>query len=169
MLHPHVQLVGDTTIQGQGLVATKTIYKGEVVSRLEPDQPMTSLEDFYAMSVEDQGKLLVHGYQCSATHIVSEQGIEKYMNHSCDPTTWWLDDDTMIARRDIQAGEEITYDYATTDVDVPLDMECECGSPACRQRVTSKDHADPAWQAKFGTHLPQHTLAAIRRAVVVTS
>ena len=37
-----------------------------------------------------------------------------FQNHSCDPTTWWVDDITLVARRDILPGEEITYDYGTT-------------------------------------------------------
>lgn len=38
-----------------------------------------------------------------------------FENHSCDPTTWFVDDITMNARRDILPGEEITYDYSTTE------------------------------------------------------
>ena len=39
------------------------------------------------------------------------------MNHSCDPTCWFTDEDpeVMVACRDIQEGEEITYDYATSE------------------------------------------------------
>lgn len=163
MLHPNIQLMEDGTIAGRGLVATAPIQAGEVVSRLEPNQPKTSLEDFYKLTSAEQAALLEHGYQCSATHIVNESGIEKYMNHCCDPNTWWADDDTMLARRDIQAGEEITYDYATTEVDIPFEMDCACGAAICRGRVTNQDHQDPVWQARFGQHLPQHTLAAITR------
>src|SRR5689334_22426595 len=38
-----------------------------------------------------------------------------FENHSCDPTTWFEDDITMTARRDIAEREEITYDYSTTE------------------------------------------------------
>ncbi|MCU0514750.1 MAG: SET domain-containing protein-lysine N-methyltransferase [Anaerolineae bacterium] len=163
MLHPFIKVVA-STIQGHGLVATGLIRAGEVVSRLEPDQPLTALSDFATWTTEAQDDFLIHSYQYSATHLVSEQGDEKYMNHSCDPNTWWADNDTMIARRDIQPGEEITYDYATTDVDVAFAMTCRCGSPLCRGLVTHRDHLRLDWQARFGTHLPQHVLHAIEQA-----
>ena len=40
------------------------------------------------------------------------QDADDFMNHSCDPNTWMEDEVTISARRDIQAGEEITADYA---------------------------------------------------------
>lgn len=164
MLHKHVKLVDRGVIEGKGLVATGVIRKGEVVSRLEPDQPMIEIAEVLTWTEEAQDELLHYGYQCSATHIVSEQGDEKYMNHSCDPNTWWRDDDTMIARRDIQPGEEITYDYATTEVAIPFEMPCNCGSSICRGVIRNTDYRDPIWQARFGQHLPRHTLQAIGEA-----
>lgn len=161
MLHPAIKLRQDDVIEGKGLVATGFIKAGEVVSRLEPDQPMFRIDEVLTWSEEKQDDLLHYGYQCSATHIVSEQGDERFMNHSCDPNTWWADDETMIARRDIQPGEEITYDYATTEITIPFEMTCRCGSPQCRGIVTHLDYRDPAWQAQYEGHLPTHTQQAI--------
>lgn len=161
MLHEYIQRAGTDVIDGQGLIATGLIRAGEVVSRLEPNQPMYRISEVATWSPEAQDALLHHGYQCSETHIVSEQGDEKYMNHSCDPNTWWADDDTMVARRDIHAGEEITYDYATTEISLPFQMTCCCGSALCRGQVTHLDYRRTDWQARFGDHLPQHTRKAI--------
>lgn len=163
MLHPNIQLVEHDVIEGKGLVAVGLIRAGEVVSRLDPGQPMLPLEEVLTWSPADQLAQLHYSYQCSETHMVSEQGNERFMNHACDPNTWWADDDTMIARRDIQPGEEVTYDYATADVAIPFAMLCHCGSPACRGVVTHLDYQDPAWQAQYGDHLPTHTRAAIAR------
>ncbi|MFW5691052.1 MAG: SET domain-containing protein [Chloroflexota bacterium] len=163
MLHQAIELRGDGVIEGHGLVAARLIKAGEVVSRLEPDQPTIAIDELNTMPASEQDRLLHYCYQCDETHIVCEQGIERYMNHSCDPNTWWADDETMIARRDIQPGEEITYDYATTEVDINFSMSCRCGSAACRGEVTNTDYQDPAWQARFGSHLPCHTLKAIAR------
>ena len=107
MLHPQIRLFDDEVISGKGLVTIGFIRAGEVVSRLEPNQPMRLIQDVATWSQEEQTALLHYSYQCSATHIVSEQGDERFMNHSCDPNTWWVDDDTMIARRDIHPGEEV--------------------------------------------------------------
>jgi hypothetical protein len=86
------------------------------------------------------------------------------MNHSCDPTTWWAGSITLVARRDIEAGEEITYDYSTADLDHIFEMKCTCGSPRCRGTVSNRDHLDPEWQAQYGSNLPPHMLDAIERA-----
>lgn len=161
MLHSNIHVRKESVIEGTGLVAVGVIQAGEVVSRLEPNQPRTLISAALTMSEAARDILLQYGYQCNETEIVSEQDDGKYMNHSCDPNTWWLDDDTMIARRDIAVGEEITYDYATTEVTIPWQMICRCGAANCRNVVTNLDHRDPAWQARFGEHLPAHTLKAI--------
>lgn len=161
MLHPNVRLFDKGVIEGKGLVAIAPIKAGEVVSRLEPGQPMTSVAEVLTWSPEEQDELLHYGYQCSEDWVVSEQGEEKYMNHSCDPNTWWGDDDTMVARRDIAANEELTYDYATTETAIPFEMTCRCGAANCRIIVRNMDYLDPAWQARFGQYLPSHTRAAI--------
>jgi uncharacterized protein len=161
MLHPNIQLVENEVIHGKGLVAVGPIRKGEIVSRLEPDQPTYLIKDVITWSQEDQDKLLHYGYQCREDLIVEEQGVEKYMNHSCDPNTYWLDDDTMIASRDIQPGDEITFDYATTEITIPYEMDCRCGAAICRKRVTHLDYQDEMWQARFGGYLPAHTRKAI--------
>lgn len=164
MLHPLVKCVDRGVIEGRGLVAQGLIRAGEVVSRLEPDQPKFPIDEVLTWTPEAQDALLLHAYQCSDTHLVQEEGDERYMNHSCDPNTWWADDDTMVARRDIYAGVEITYDYATTEIVIPFEMPCACGSPLCRGVVTNRDYLDADWQARFGRHLPGHTLRAIERA-----
>jgi uncharacterized protein len=164
MLHPLIALVDRGVIEGRGLIAQGLIKAGEVISTVPPDSPRTLLAEVLSWSLEEQEEYLIHSYQLSETECVSEHDDAQYMNHSCDPTNWWGDDETMIARRDIQPGEEITYDYATTELDVPMDMICHCGAALCRGRVTNKDYLLPEWQKRFGEHLPIHVLKAIVRA-----
>ena len=165
MLHPLIILTDDHVVAGEGLVATGWIRKGEIVSQLEPNQPMYLVEDILTWPPEKLEPFFVHAYQCSETHYVSEEGIERFMNHSCDPNTWWLDDDTLVARRDIAPREELTYDYSTTEIAVDFAMECLCGSPDCRGVITNKDYLDPAWQKRFGAYLPAHTRKVIATAI----
>lgn len=163
MLHPLVKVVNFGVIEGKGLVAKGLIRAGEVVSRLEPNQYMIPIAEVLTWSQERQEDILHYGYQCNETHMVCESGDERFMNHSCDPNTWWADSDTIIARRDIHLGEELTYDYATTEITIPFKMVCYCGSPNCRKVVTHLDYLRPDWQARFGKYLPEHTLKAIVR------
>ena len=169
MLHPNVCVSHNDVIDGKGLVATGFIAKGEVVSRLEPNQRTYRIAYILGLSDEQQDAYMHYCYQCDGENVVCEDGDEKYMNHSCDPNTWWADDETMIARRDIYAGQEITYDYATTDVDVPFEMSCECGASNCRGMISHLDHLLPQWQLQYGSHVPQHVLAAIEKSKLLTA
>ncbi|KAE9546424.1 hypothetical protein FO519_010364, partial [Halicephalobus sp. NKZ332] len=161
MLHKNIVVVDKGAIEGKGLLVNNLIKKDEVVFRLEPNEPTYLIVELLKMTPEEQEKLTHYAYQTDEDVMTSVQGDERYMNHSCDPNTIWIDDDTLIASRDIQPGEEATYDYATAEVKFPFAMECHCGSPNCRKAVTNFDYRDPAWQAKYGKMLPRHTLKAI--------
>ena len=53
-----------------------------------------------------------------------------------------------VALRDIEAGEDLTHDWAMMDNDVGW-MECRCGAPDCRQIVTWQDWRRSDLQAKY--------------------
>lgn len=161
MLHPSIIAVENQVIHGRGLTATALIREGEVVSRLDPGLPTIAIAEILTWSQEKQTELLRYGYQCDDKTIVMEKEPERYMNHSCDPNTWWLDNDTMIARRDILPNEEITYDYASTEITIPYVMICGCGSLLCRHRITNLDYLIPDWQKRFGNYVPEHVRNAI--------
>ncbi len=55
--------------------------------------------------------------------------IARFINHSCRPNCWWEVADTTIwirASRRIEAGEELTYDYATVG-DHTIGCRCRPG------------------------------------------
>ena len=65
-----------------------------------------------------------------------------YLNHSCDPNLGMRGEITLVAMRDICAGEELTHDWAMTDDD-DYSLACSCGAPDCRKNLTGKD-----WQRR---------------------
>ncbi len=68
------------------------------------------------------------------------------INHSCDPNLGLVAANRLVARRDIAVGEELTYDYATSD-SVPYDeFDCACASPTCRGTVRGTDWTRDAIQ-----------------------
>lgn len=161
MLNPKIALVENNVIHGKGLVAVDFIRAGEFISHLSPNRPTYTIKEVLTWTPEEQEELLLYGYQLDEDTIVVEDIPDRYMNHSCDANTWWLDDDTMIAQRDIMPGEEITYDYATTEITIPYQMSCRCGSSICRKAVSNLDYQIPAWQERYDQHLPNHTQNAI--------
>ena len=71
-----------------------------------------------------------------------------FMNHSCDPTAVAFGK-LYIAFRDIEPGEEITYDYATTETQFDRIPECKCGTARCRGSITAEDWKLPELQYRY--------------------
>jgi SET domain-containing protein len=75
---------------------------------------------------------------------------DDYFNHSCDPNAGMQGHLLFVALRDIQPGEEITYDYVMTDADFDdYSFDCHCGSPHCRKKVTTQDWKISALQRRY--------------------
>ena len=70
-----------------------------------------------------------------------------FMNHSCDPNTASISG-KRYALRDIEVGEEITFDYACVGdaANMQVSIKCQCGSSKCRQTIVSNAYEDPKWQ-----------------------
>jgi SET domain-containing protein len=135
--------------KGRGMFAAARINNGEkvlmwggnYVNAVEAEKAkaagklvMQWDEDLY--SIEDRGEEV--GY---------------FINHSCDANTWMADARTLIAKRDIEAGEEATADYALWENgDYVSGWECRCGSPLCRGRVTGQDWKLPNVQERYRGH-----------------
>lgn len=62
--------------------------------------------------------------------------VDDYFNHSCDPNAY-LDFDRLqfVARRPIAAGEEISFNYLTSEWDMAAPFTCGCGTSACVGRI----------------------------------
>ncbi len=131
---------------GRGLFAAEWIPVGTLVA-VCGGQPMIS-DDFVHLDHELQAKsiqvadnvFLVPGDLSSPVCLI---------NHSCEPSLRLAGDITLVAARDIAVGESLTYDYATSDSAAYDEFECLCGSPGCRQKVTSDDWLRPEIQERY--------------------
>ena len=53
-------------------------------------------------------------------------------NHSCEPNARFNEGGMLIAVREIEPGEEITYDYVAHPIPAsPWNFECGCGAKGC--------------------------------------
>lgn len=75
------------------------------------------------------------------------EGSMMHLNHSCEPNVAIQGQIVFVALRDIAAGEELTFDYATGDDD-DWEMTCRCGSAACRGTITGRDWLRPELRAR---------------------
>lgn len=169
MLH-HAIVVKDSGIQGRGLFAAENIKAGEITWWQGPNEPRYHIDTIRRWPLEKQEKFFRLAYQVDEECYhgpVDGSAVDPadFMNHSCDPNTWFIDDATMVARRKIQSGEEITYDYATSEIaETYVLPHCNCGAPDCRQIVRGPDYRLlPAVREKYGTHVMAHVYRSTNR------
>jgi uncharacterized protein len=85
------------------------------------------------------------------------------MNHSCDPSCWFEGNYLMTATRDLAVGDEVTFDYSTSN-DWPQDWTCMCGSSLCRGRITGQEWKDAELAKRYEGHFLPHIAARVAAA-----
>ena len=56
----------------------------------------------------------------------------QYLNHSCEPNGYMnIEEFTFRALRSVRKGEEITFNYLTTEFELATPFNCQCGSARC--------------------------------------
>ncbi|MEE9411585.1 MAG: SET domain-containing protein, partial [Methylococcales bacterium] len=155
--------VSDSEIEGAGLIAGRFIPAGEILYQFNSDEPPAHRHELIYWPKETRQEFMKFACQIGEDDFCFLQGEIKFINHSCDPSGWWETFGVLTARRDIQSGEEIAYDYSTSDIMLHYSMECMCKSKSCRGTVTEKDYLLPDFQEKYADHLPKHVAQAIQR------
>lgn len=155
---------------GKGLFAARPIKKGGLVWRMNGVEgcPHT-LEEVMNAPEELKNFYLHYGYQTGESEFTSPRSLDymkedlsSYMNHSCDPTIQIIDPDLWIARRDVAIDEELTYDYAQSEVHFSrLPHGCLCGTALCRGKVTKDDYRLPELRRRYLLSWSHHVLARI--------
>jgi SET domain-containing protein len=142
-----------TLNKGRGLFATEKIFKDEVIEdseeSLKDTQILTKAEIANKKDSELWKSLC---YEIDDLNEVCPKDINNplagfLINHSCDPNVG-IKNDNMVAMRDIEVDEELSYDYAMTDSG-DYDNECLCGSKKCRGRRSGKDWMISELQKKY--------------------
>lgn len=126
-------------ISGSGVFATKEFKKGETIHVLDGES--CSLEEVLKRvdaGIENESDPL----GVDEEEYLDLDEISRTFNHSCDPNAFIRGRSELVAIRDIEKGEEITYDYSTTMDDNEEKIvkagrelwtcECSCGSEKCR-------------------------------------
>lgn len=150
MLHPEI-IVSHSQIQGTGIFARSFIPKDTIVWELNENEEYLTFEEFQQLPPELQEFPWVY----KDKYVNSKDG-SQYMNHSCNPNSWWRGDNMLVASRDIYPGEEVTYDYGTTEIDAGYTAEwnCNCGADNCRKIIKPKDCLTLEFQEQYKGHLP---------------
>jgi len=138
-MDPRVEIRA-SPIERNGLFAREPLKAGEVVEVMGGTVlDEAEFEAFLRTTATQYNAIQI----AEGLHLVEHPEVTQTrrgsLNHSCDPNLWMDDEVTLVARRDIEAGEELTVDYALFTAQPGWAMDCRCGSRLCRQRVTGND------------------------------
>ncbi len=155
--HPQTRLhsgleVRQSRIHGKGFHARQPIRAGEVV--IEFGGTLFSKADIDAGKANNPTLMQVDDAMWLGNRVDEPLGDDYFINHSCDPNLWMLDEVTLVARRQIGPGEEVTMDYAMHFADPAWTMRnlCQCGSTLCRRTITGRDWMTRGLQERYGAH-----------------
>ena len=143
-----------STIHGYGYYAKVNIEKGEKV--FVKGGHIVKRGNFYTSSVINSYLPISDEYYIAAISPDEEENIKLYNNHSCNPNCGMHGEITFVAMRDIEAGEELTIDYAFVDNE-DYAFECRCGSENCRGTITGFDWKIKELQDRYYQYFSQYT------------
>jgi hypothetical protein len=133
-------------VKGRGVFAVDPIAAGDTVAGF--GGYMVSKDEFEALPA----LRVMHSIQMTDDlYLVGPHETEDadLVNHSCEPNCGLLGATILIAMRDIEPGEEITFDYATCDGSAYDEFECACGTAFCRGKITGRDWLLPDLQRRY--------------------
>lgn len=128
MLNPKIKKE-KSLIEGVGLFATEKIKKGELIWSASQEFVLKiSVTDFEKLEPSQREPWVKHSYQIGSV-LYMDKDDTRLMNHSCDPNV--VDKgEVLVAKRDIEAGQEIVWDY-TPYMNPVQTFECKCGAKNC--------------------------------------
>lgn len=141
-------VVKDSDINGKGVFASSRIKKGETVCFMSGEE--ISIEEVKNKYEEEELKENYPLQVGEETYIAMKHPYD-YINHSCDANSAIVEKGRLIAVKDINVGEEITYDYSLTEwtddslwgneyeESWTMECECKCGVKNCRGIIKEFD------------------------------
>lgn len=157
-LSPKIEIRA-SSIHNRGMHAKEPFHKGEIV--FIKGGHILKREQLFTSGVINSYHPIDDEYFLGAEKAEEEDYIKLYINHSCNPNCGIRGEITFVAMRDIDAGEELTLDYALLDNE-HYTFECHCGEECCRTMITGMDWKLPELQDKhfdyFATYLKEKIL-----------
>src|SRR3954469_1837039 len=149
---PHC-IVGASSIAGRGLFAGADVAAGDLVLRLGGHLVTTAELEALIAEANAAGRYVDTITVHEERHLVlPDSTIVHFAHHSCAPNLWHDGALDVRARRDVRAGEELTIDYGTNSGAPGFAMDCTCGAPECRGRITSDDWRITDLQRRYDGH-----------------
>lgn len=154
--------VGPSPIHGRGLFCVAPIARGEIVAIKGGYVFDAATRTDVEAALGPAEIPIAEGFFMGPREADEREGGMIWSNHSCEPNIGVQGQIVFVALRNIEPGEELTHDWATTDDDT-YEMACRCGAPRCRGIVTGQDWRRPELQARYGEFMSWYLRDKIRR------
>lgn len=146
---------GKSKIHGEGVFAKEEIGKGEKLMEFGGEK--VSRDKVFSGYYRSRSIWIVGDHTYLALPITdTEESLDEHLNHSCDANSWLEDEVTLIAKQDIEPGEEITLDQGTWNFeynDYTDNQEtCHCEADSCRHVLTENDWKLAEVQEQYKDH-----------------
>ena len=123
------------TVGEYRLVAVRAISAGVRLFRIEGER--SDRPSRYSLQVGE--KLHVDLRPGHTSEEILDRYFWRFMNHSCQPNTQ-IRGEKVIASRDIQTWEAVTFNYNTTEWEMAEPFHCRCGSNECLKAIRGFRH-----------------------------
>ena len=145
--------------KGSGSFAISKISKGEIVASFGGNViNQSELTNYSPDRVSRSLQLNSDTYLLSGD--VPEAG--DMINHSCEPNCGIAGTSSVQTLRDIEIGEELTFDYAMSDSSQYDEFNCACGKDKCREKITGMDWQKKDLQAKYSKYFSAYIESLIK-------
>jgi hypothetical protein len=123
--------------KSKSLHATVEFKYGQVISHFAP-KDVLNRPNYLTVQMSDH------------QHIMLNPEFLQYINHSCNPNVFF-DTTKMVvmALRQIEIGEELTFFYPSTEWSMAQGFDCGCQSETCLKYIQGAAHLSPNTLKKY--------------------
>ena len=135
----------------RGVFARERILKGEEIASFDGEEYI----GYYDHELPPE--VLNHGIMVAPTRVRNSRGFARLINHSCNPNSGVKDLIRIVAMRDIEAGEEILWDYEMAE-NAEWKMFCCCGEPNCRHVLLGYRYLPQEFRDRYAGYISDYLL-----------
>lgn len=149
-----LKVIGGGSAYGARLITDQPYRRGDVIYHIEGHR-VTPQPTYQTIQVGP------------AEHI-EELGVLAYLNHSCQPNTLVnVAELTVVAARDIAAGEELNFFYPSTEWEMDRPFICLCGAPQCVRLVAGAKYLSVDTLSRYfiNAHIREMIFATLAETV----
>ncbi|WP_392531005.1 SET domain-containing protein [Nostoc sp. C117] len=143
-LNSHVTI--QETAKGRGVFASKKFAQGETV--------------VVGIAIEAVPERTSHSVQMDFNLHINLDEPAIVINHSCEPNTGIRNNQfggyDFVALGDIEVGEELSWDYETTEYESISVSRCLCGSLSCRGKTLGFKFREQMLRDTYGEYIADY-------------